>query len=90
MIAATQITAAPKSRNMGQSLKAPSDCSPGAAAGFEVLFSSDSLFSGSLILASEEGSSETALLSSDMEDSSGWEDDGSEVGWLLVPEETLG
>ena len=94
MITPAQTTAAPRTKKRGHRLENPPDCSAGAD-GPDSSRSSGKLLSGSLTLASEEGSSETALLSSGMEDSSDWEESvgseaGFETGWLLVTEEALG
>ena len=94
MTTPAQITAAPRTKKRGHRLENPPDCSAGAD-GSDSSLSSGKLLSGSLTLTSEEGASETALLSSNMEDSSGWEESvgseaGFETGWLLVPEEALG
>ena len=93
MTTPAQITAAPRARKTGHRLENPPDCSAGAD-GSDNSLSSGKLLPGSLTLASEEGASETALLSSGTEDSSGWEESvgseaGSETGWLLVTEEVL-
>ena len=93
MTTPAQITAAPRTKKSGHRLEKLPDCSAGAD-GSDSSLSSGKLLSGSLTLASEEGSSETALLSSGIEDSSDWEESigseaGSETGWLLVTEEAL-
>ena len=93
MITPAQTTAAPRTKKRGHRLENPPDCSAGAD-GPDSSLSSGELLSGSLTLTSEEGASETALLSSGMEDSSGWEESvgseaGFETGWLLVTEEAL-
>ena len=81
MITPAQTTAAPRTKKRGHRLENPPDCSAGAD-GPDSSLSSGKLLSGSLTLASEEGSSETALLSSGMEDSSDWEESvGSEAGF---------
>ena len=94
MTTPAQITAAPRTKKRGHRLENPPDCSAGAD-GSDSSLSSGKLLSGLLTLTSEEGASETALLSSGMEDSSGWEESvgseaGFETGWLLVTEEALG